>query len=78
MMATALVAEEIERLDNKTDEEIMTIYANQMLGRFPSTVVLDALGHIMDQRKLTPHELKLSLKYINFNGEIKTVHFASI
>lgn len=75
---STLVTEEIERLDNKTDEEIMTIYANQMLGRFQSTIVLDALGYIMDQRKLTPHELKLSLEYINFNGEIKTIHFASI
>jgi hypothetical protein len=75
---STLVAEEIERLDRKTDEEIMTIYANQMLGKFPSMIVVDALGHIMEQRKLIPSELRLSLEYINFNGEIKTVHFASI
>lgn len=71
------VLEEIERLEEKTDEEIMQIFANQMMGAFPSMVIVNALGKVMKHRKLVPTELKLYLEYKNFNGEKREVHFAS-
>ncbi len=49
---THLVEEEVERLSLKTDDELAKIYLEQHMSLFPMMVVVNALGVVMEQRKI--------------------------
>jgi hypothetical protein len=68
-----LITEEVERLQEKADEEIMTIYGSHIINGFPSMIVLKSLGIIMTRRNLKPREIITYLKYQDFNNK-KLVH----
>lgn len=77
-MESELVSEEVGRLENETDEEIMKQYVGQVLSIFPSTIIIDALEVVMKKRKLIPTDLAISLRYTNYANEVKTIHIRNL
>jgi hypothetical protein len=77
-MESELVSEEVGRLENETDEEIMKQYVEQVLSIFPSTIIIDALEVVMKKRKLVPTDLAISLRYTNYTNEVKTIHIRNV
>lgn len=75
---TKFVMEEVKRLREKSDEEIMRVYANQLLGRFPSTIVVDAIGKIMKERKIEAKELMVSLNFVDSNGKEQAINLIEV
>ncbi len=75
---TKLVDEELENLKNKSDKELMTIYASQALGRFPSTVVIKAVGIVMAARNLQPGNMVIAFNYKDSTGAEKVLQLMEV
>lgn len=58
-----MVKEETERLREKTDEEIIDLYASQLITNFPFTVVLRALKVVMEERDLKLENISYILSF---------------
>ncbi len=73
-----LVREEIERLNPKTDAEIMRIYAQQLMGGYPQMVVVDAIGFIMNERNIEPGGMVIALNYKDSTGAEKVLQLVEV
>ena len=66
-----MIKKEIERLKEKTDEEIMKIFSNEMF--FPSMVHGQALEVVMKEREIEPADMTIVMSFKTRDGikEIK-------
>ena len=63
-----MVKEEIEILREKTDEELMKIFANQLLGLFPYMVRVQALKVVMKEREIEPTDMTIIMPFKTRDG----------
>ncbi len=75
---TKFVDEELENLKNKSDKELMHIYATQALGRFPSTVMIQAVGIVMAARNLQPGNMVIAFNYKDSTGAEKVLQLMEV
>ena len=69
------VDEQIKAFEGKSDEEIMNLYINQTLSRFPSTIMQNAISIEMKRRGI---EFKDISTIFNFKKEEKLFSFKVI
>lgn len=73
-----LVDEEVKRLKTKTDDEIMKIYANQLMGGYPQMVVVDALGLVIKERNIEPGNMVVAFNYKDSEGNEKILQLVEV
>ena len=73
-----LVKEEVKRLQGKSDDEIMNIYARQLMGGYPHMVVVKAIGLIMEERNIEPGEMVISFNYKDSTGAQKVLQLIEV
>ena len=75
---TKLVDEELQKLKNKSDEELMSIYAAQAMSGSPSTVVIQAVGIVMADRNLQPGNMVIAFNYKDSAGAEKVLQLMEV
>lgn len=71
-----MIAEEINRLSEKNDDELMQLFIKQTMSSFPSTVVVRALENVFEKRNIVPTGMVVGFKFLtNGNEQIINADF---
>ena len=60
--------EEIEILRGKSNEDLMKMFATQLFTNFTSTSLVQALGVVMEERKIDPGDMIIIMPFTTPNG----------
>jgi len=65
------IEQEVKKLQIKSDDELMKIYAQQILD--PQTGIVNALGFIMQERNIKPGSMVIAFNYTDSKGSEKMI-----
>ena len=63
-----MVAEEVKILREKTDEELMKTFTEQLIGLFPSMVRVQALEVVMKEREIEANDMTIIMPFKTRDG----------